>query len=179
MKTINRLTGTKEPKPEPHDSPEISNGKFSMSNYPTDTAQLLDDLTQTLNRFVILPQWAAQTLALWILHTYAFHLRDVTTYIGLESPEKRCGKTTLVTVLAELVNRPEVAANISSSAFFRTIEENPPTPLIDEADPLLPGNDELRGILNSGYSRKTAYVLRVSYAPAPKSDAGGPATPTR
>jgi hypothetical protein len=119
---------------------------------------LLNDLRHTLNRFVVLPQWAPETLALWILHTYAFHLRDVTTYLGLESREKRCGKTTLVTVLAELVNRPEVAANISSSAFFRIIQENQPTLLIDEADTLLPGNDELRGILNSGYTCAKGYL---------------------
>jgi len=30
-------------------------------------------------------------VALWIMHTYAFQLRDVSTYVGIESPEKRCG----------------------------------------------------------------------------------------
>ena len=33
--------------------------------------------------------------------------------------------------------------------------------LIDEGDTFLQGNDELKGILNSGYTRKTAYVVRV------------------
>jgi hypothetical protein len=61
-----------------------------------------------------------------------------------------------------LVNRPVVAANISSPALFRVIEEVRPTLLIDEADTFLQGNDELRGILNSGYTRKTAYVVRVA-----------------
>src|SRR3954463_3262964 len=130
---------------------------------PVDGAALLDELYQALTRFVVLPKWGAEALALWVVHTYAFPLRDVSTYIGLESPEKRCGKTTLLTVLSELVNRPVVAANISSPAFFRVIEETQPTLLIDEADTLLQGNDELRGILNSGYTRKTAYVVRVSH----------------
>ena len=31
-----------------------------------------------------------------------------------------------------------------------------------EADAFLQGNDEMRGILNAGYSRETAYVVRVS-----------------
>jgi hypothetical protein len=126
--------------------------------------ELLNDLASVLSRFVVLPKWAAETLALWTLHTYAFQLRDVTAYVGIESPEKRCGKTTLLTVLSELVNRPVVAANISSPAFFRVIEEARPTLLIDEADTLLTGNDELRGILNAGYSRKTAFVVRVGQA---------------
>src|SRR5882757_8247305 len=123
---------------------------------------LLDALEQLIRRFVILPGSAPTALALWILHTYAFQLRDVSTYLGIESPEPRCGKTTLLTVLLELVHRPIVAANISSPAFFRLIAETRPTLLIDEADTLLQGNDELRGILNSGYTRKTAYVVRVA-----------------
>jgi len=129
---------------------------------PVDGAALLHDLCQVFGRYVVLPKSAPEALALWTLHTYAFQWRDVSTYLGLESPEKRCGKTTLLTVLSELVNRPVVAANISSPALFRVIEEMRPTLLIDEADTFLQGNDELRGILNSGYSRKTAYVVRVA-----------------
>src|SRR4051794_4066477 len=92
--------------------------------------ELLDEVTRILKRYVVLPEFAAETLALWTLHTYAFELRDVTTYIGIESPEKRCGKTTLLDVLSEMVNRPVVAANISSPAFFRVIEDTKPTLLI-------------------------------------------------
>ena len=66
--------------------------------------------------------------------------------MGIESPEKRCGKTTLLSVLNKLVHRPVPAANISSPAFFRVIQELQPTLLIDEADTfLVRGNDELRG----------------------------------
>src|SRR5437868_196982 len=101
---------------------------------------LLNDLRNLLQRFLVLPKWAPETLALWILHTYASELRDVSTYIGIESPVKRCGKTTLLTVLSELVNRPLVAANISSPAFYRMIEETQPTLFIDETDTYVPGN---------------------------------------
>jgi len=61
---------------------------------PVDGRALLDALCRVLGRFVVLPPWAQEVLALWTLHTYAFELRDITTYIGIESPEKRCGKTT-------------------------------------------------------------------------------------
>ncbi len=135
---------------------------------PVDAVLLLDDLATLVRRFVVLPEYADSALALWILHTYAFELRDVTAYVGIESPEKRCGKTTLLTVLGELVNRPIISSNISSPAFFRVIEELRPTLLIDEADTFLQGNDELRGILNSGYTRKTAFVVRVSNQPSDK-----------
>src|SRR3954464_13802467 len=52
--------------------------------------------------------------------------------------------------------------NFFIEAVYRAIEEKQPTLLIDEADTFLQGNDELRGILNSGYTRKTAFVVRVA-----------------
>src|SRR5438477_9499778 len=64
-------------------------------------------------------------------------------------------KTTLMTLLSELVNRPEPAANISSPAFYRAIEELRPTLLIDEADTLLPDRKSTR--LNSSH-------MSISYA---------------
>src|SRR5205807_2657154 len=131
--------------------PELVDGKI-----------LLDALVVVLKRFVILPASAPETLALWILHTYAFKLRDVSTYIGVESPEKQCGKTTLLTVLNELAHRAVTASNISPPAFFRVIEDLSPTLLIDEADTFLRGNEQLKGILNAGYKKKTAFVLRAS-----------------
>ncbi len=153
-------------------------GHLEMAN-ETQGAKLLEELRQTLRRFVVLPSYAAETLALWILHTYAFELRKVTTYIGLASPEKRCGKTTLLGVLTDLVNRPISAANISSSALFRVIAEKRPTLLIDEADTFLDGNEELRGILNSGYHRKGAYVMRVASGGISSEDEDGGPTASR
>ena len=129
---------------------------------PVEGKALLDDLAQTFTRFVILPKWAAEALALWTLHTYGFQLRDVSTYIGIESPLKRCGKTTLLELLGELACRAVSSANISPPAFFRVIEEFCPTLLIDEADTFLPGNDQLKGIFNSGYKKKNSFVLRAN-----------------
>ncbi len=135
---------------------------------------LLDALVAVIRKYVVLGQWAAEALALWVVHTYAFELRRMATYIGIESPEKRCGKTTLLTVLCELVNRPVMASNISSPAFYRTIAEKKPTMLIDEADTVLQRNRELRGILNAGCARKTGYVIRVT---AEKGQAGNGGKP--
>lgn len=139
---------------------------------PVDGEVLLEELSQPLRRVVVLPRWAEETLALFVLHSYAFELRDVSTYVGIESPEKRCGKTTLMIVLSELVNRPEVAANISSPAFYRMIEETQPTLFIDEVDTYLRGNAPLRGILNAGYSRKMAYVVRVANESVERGELG-------
>jgi len=122
---------------------------------------LLNEIKAFLTCFVVLPRWAAETVPLWTVHTFAFELRRVATYLGLESPVRECGKTTLMTLISKLVNRPLPASNVSSPAFYRSIHELHPTLLIDEADTLLPGNAQLRGILNAGYTQDMAYVLRI------------------
>jgi putative DNA primase/helicase len=44
---------------------------------------------------------------------------------------------------------------------FRIIDQDTPTVLIDQADTFLTKNDVLRGILNSGHRRNTAFVMRA------------------
>src|SRR2546423_15461633 len=117
---------------------------------PVDGAMLLDQVSGIVRRVVVLPQWAPEALSLWTPHTYAFPLREVSTYVGVESPEKRCGKTTLLGVLGKLVNRPVMAANISSPAFFRVIEEMQPTLLSEQADTFLPMQTDRPGALDAG-----------------------------
>src|ERR1043166_8220935 len=132
---------------------------------PVNGQVLFDDLKRWLMRFVIMARWVPETVVLWDVHTFAFELRRVSPYLGIESPESECGKTTLMTLLTKLVNRPQPASNISSPAFYRAIHELRPTLLVDEADTLLPGNAQLRGILNAGYTPDLAYVWRVVSEP--------------
>ena len=141
-------------------------------NEAVDGVELLDGLRELLWRFVVLPRWTPEMLALWIVHTYAWGFRTVTTYVGVVSPEKRCGKTTLLTILSKLARRALVASNISPPALFRVIERARPTLLIDEADAFLQGKEELRGILNAGYNADSAYVIRIDPAEAGSVDGG-------
>jgi putative DNA primase/helicase len=91
------------------------------------------------------------TAALWVVHTYLLDCFGISPRLAITSPEKGCGKTTALDVLARLVWRPLPTANVTVSAMFRVIDMRRPTLLIDEADTFLPDNDELRGILNSGH----------------------------
>jgi len=65
-----------------------------------------------------------------------------------------------MTLLSELVPRALPASNISTAAVFRAVVAYHPTMLIDEADSFLNEREELRGILNSGHSRRQAHVVR-------------------
>lgn len=127
---------------------------------PVDGATLLIELTATFRRFLALPKHADAACALWVLHTHAFEASPITPRLAITSPEKRCGKTTLLELVGALVAKPQMASNISAAAVFRTIELCRPTLLIDEADTFLGENEELRGVLNSGH-RRSGEVIRV------------------
>jgi len=129
---------------------------------PVDGAALLGDLAQTYRRFVSLPDGGAEALALWIVFTYALDAFDVAPILALCSPLKRCGKTTTEDVTSVLAKRPLAAANISAAALYRTVECFAPTLIVDEADTFLLTNLALRGIINSGHTRATAFVIRTA-----------------
>jgi putative DNA primase/helicase len=123
-------------------------------------ARLLDALMAQYEKYVVLPPHAAVAVALWTMHTWTIDAVDISPILGIISPEKRCGKTTLLMILNRLARRASLASNISAPALFRYIEAEQPTLLIDEADSFLKDNEELRGILNSGHSREAAFVIR-------------------
>ena len=125
-----------------------------------DGAELLDTVAGHLSRHVVLPEHAACAIALWILHCYVFAALWISPILAIMSPQKRCGKTTLLTLVGSLVPKRILAANISSAALFRCIDKFRPTLLVDEGDTSLVKNDELRGILNAGHTRDTASVIR-------------------
>jgi putative DNA primase/helicase len=135
--------------PEPEPWPEPVNG-----------AELLDALAASIRRHVVMPNHSADTAALWVLHTYLLDCSGISPRLAVTSPEKNCGKTTLLDVLSHLVMRPLLTANATVSAIFRVVEMQQPTLLIDEADTFLSENEELRGILNSGH-RKGGAVIRT------------------
>jgi putative DNA primase/helicase len=124
-------------------------------------SELLSQIEAMLTRYVVLSEGTPTALSLWVIFTYAFELFRISPRLALLSPTPRCGKTTVLTLLTELVQRPLAASNITPAAVFRTIEVAHPTLLIDEADTFLRDNEELRGVLNSGHSKGAAYVIRT------------------
>ena len=123
--------------------------------------ELLDALIEHFCRFAVLPDEAAPILALWVLHAHAHDAASVSPILAVLSPEKRCGKTTVLSLVQAVTPRALSTSNITSAALFRTVEGWAPTLLIDEADTFLRNNEELRGVLNSGHNRLTACVVRT------------------
>lgn len=126
-----------------------------------DGTALLAALVSVIRHHVSLPRHAAEAVALWVVWSYSIDLFDIAPRLAVLSPEKRCGKTTLLEIVSCLAPRPLLVSGITPSAIFRTIEAAKPTLLIDEADTFTDGNEELRGILNSGHTRASACIIRT------------------
>jgi putative DNA primase/helicase len=123
--------------------------------------KLLTVLSEAVRRHLIPPKAAANSVALWVLHTWVFERFQHTPRLTIRSPAKRCGKSTLLELLQIVTRRPLKADNISAAGMFRTVEAlSPCSLLIDEADAFLRENEQLRGIMNSGFERG-GMVIRV------------------
>ena len=129
---------------------------------PVDGADLLEEMVLAISRYVVLPYGGATAAALWVMHAHAHDASEVSPILAISSPEKRCGKTTLLHLLGALVPRTLPASNITAAALFRAVEKFHPTILVDEADTFLRDNEELRGVLNSGHARASAVVVRCA-----------------
>jgi hypothetical protein len=128
---------------------------------PVDGDALLSAITRAVHGFIVCDGATAQAAALWIAMTWFMGAVDVAPIATITAPEKRCGKSQLLTLIGRLANRPLTASNITPAALFRAVELWEPTLLIDEADAFMKENEELRGLLNCGHTRDSAYVVRT------------------
>ncbi|MFM0715931.1 DUF3631 domain-containing protein [Paraburkholderia strydomiana] len=128
---------------------------------PVDGAELLNEIATAIRRFVVADVETIAAVALWIVAAWFVEVLHVAPMLMIDAPERACGKTQLLTVAGRLVPRPATAAGISPSALFRMVEKYTPTLLIDEIETVLTREaEELRGLLNCGHSRDSAYVWR-------------------
>ena len=89
---------------------------------PVDGAALLREIVALLRKHAILPRGADVAIALWIVGTYAYDAFRIWPKLLLSSPEKRCGKSTLLEIVHGMSHRALVASNITPSAIFRCID---------------------------------------------------------
>jgi hypothetical protein len=127
---------------------------------PVRGSELVDDLCDVFDRHVVLSESASLACALWTLHAHTHDAATHSPILDISSPTKRCGKTQLLATLSPLVPKPLPAANVTAATVFRAIELWRPTLLIDEADTFLAERSDLRGVLNSGHTKASAFVLR-------------------
>jgi hypothetical protein len=125
------------------------------------TAELLDEMHSALTSYVVLPSAASgDAVTLWIAATHCLPAFQHAPRLAIVSPEKRCGKSRLLDIIAGTCHEPLMTINATVAAVFRSIGgDKPPTLLVDEADTLFgskkvaENNEELRALLNAGHQR--------------------------
>ncbi len=128
---------------------------------------LLDELRSAVARFVLLPdQHTLDAVTLWIAATHLQQQFQHAPRLAITGPQKRCGKSRLLDVVDATVHRPILTVNATGAAIFRSISDEPPTLLVDEADTIFTGkaseqSEILRGLLNAGHQRGRK-AMRVS-----------------
>ena len=127
---------------------------------PVNGAAILNDFIATIHRFCVLPEHADIVMAFWALHAHAHDASDISPTLAFTSPEKRCGKSTRAVGHLGTGSPADACRQHQSGGSVRVVESFKPTVLIDEGDTFLAESDELRGILNGGHNRLTAYVWR-------------------
>ncbi len=135
-------------------------------NHSDDGAQLLDDLSHFLARFVVYPsEHALHAHTLWIAHAWLMDSWESTPRIAFLSPEPGSGKSRALEVTEPLVPRPVHAVNCTPAYLFRKVSDpdGEPTILYDECDtlfgPKAKDHEEIRGMINAGH-RKGAMAGR-------------------
>ncbi|OLM28358.1 DNA primase [Pseudonocardia sp. Ae717_Ps2] len=96
-------------------------------------------------------------VTLWIAATHAQPAWAHAPRLVIRAPEKRCGKSRLLDVVEGACHQPFITVNATAAAVYRSITQDPPTMLVDEADtifgPKADGHEDLRGLLNAGHQR--------------------------
>ena len=126
-----------------------------------DGVELLNEIVAVFKKYLVLPKGAVEAMALWVMHTYCLAAAWISPLLIILSPTKQCGKTTLLTLLGSIVDKPLPSSNVTAPTLFRGIDKHQPTLLLDEADTFLKDDEAMRGIINSGHNRSSAFAMRL------------------
>jgi Protein of unknown function (DUF3631) len=150
----------------PRQAAAASNAE-SPAVFDGDPAGLLDELARFLRSYVAFPSsHAGVAVTLWAAHTHLAAGFESTPRLALLSPEKQCGKSRVLELLALLCAGAETLSDASPAYLYRRIGAGTVTVLLDEADAIWKRgkSDEtaeaLRSVINAGH-RKSATVGRV------------------
>ncbi len=98
--------------------------------------------------------------SLWVILTYCYDAFRILPMLGVTSPTKRCGKSTLAEVLEAIVYKGIPASSLTPAVTFRLIEQYQPCLIADEMDTYIVDNPDLRGVFNAGHTHRLAFVWR-------------------
>jgi hypothetical protein len=132
-----------------------------------DGAELLDRVRGRLTKHVAFANEHQSVAAtLWPAATHGLGCWHHATRLAITSPQKRCGKSRLLDILAGISHSPMMCADSTTPAIYRSLgyaddqgAAKTPTLFVDEADALFgtkrvaERNEDLRALFNAGFQR--------------------------
>lgn len=133
-------------------------------NSVTSVTGVTDRVKSYLNRFMVVTDWQADAVALFVLHTYCIEAATYTPYLHVWSAERESGKSTLLDIMKNLVWNPMDTSYVSAAGLRRMFNE-PRTLLWDEIDQVFARRSEdiaeVRQVLNAGFKRGEVVLINV------------------
>jgi putative DNA primase/helicase len=126
---------------------------------PVDGVELFNAVAEVIGRYTYMHQGSIYAAALWTIFTHCRAAFAFSPRLAITAPERECGKSTLMEVLAMMAWRACLIGDPTGPVLFRTIEAVFPTLFVDEADMGMEDRKDLLAILNMGW-RKGWRVLR-------------------
>jgi hypothetical protein len=124
---------------------------------PVGGMDIFKDIYTLLGQVMWMTDSARMTVTFWVIAAFAFTVFRKFPYLRIKSADRNCGKSTLVDLLAELVFKPLIAADVTPAGLYRAAEEFQPTILLDEFDNA-EQIKELTQLLNAGYDANRVAV---------------------
>ncbi len=128
---------------------------------PIDPAALLNEVSETIRRYIVLDVEQADAMALWAAFTWFIDAVKVAPLAIITAPEMACGKSQLLDLMAKIVMRPLSSNNMKTATLFRIAEKWHPSLMLDEVDLMLKSDDEIINLVNAGHHRGASQVWRL------------------
>jgi Protein of unknown function (DUF3631) len=135
--------------------------KIGPNHGADDGGEILQDIINTINKYLVISENDALLAALWAMYTHVFDAYRVTPYLLITSPVAICGKSTLLKVLKVLVFNQHYIDRGSTSALFRRIDRDRPTLLLNEADEFIKKGQDYEYLLNGGFEYEGQITISV------------------
>ena len=112
VKTLDEAVKAAKARSRVNDANSPANSNLLFQEVPlwhqaVDIKDLLLDLVIIFDRFAILPRHSSVTLALWVCFSWCIDSASTAPILAIVSPEKRCGKTTILSLLKLLIFLPK------------------------------------------------------------------------
>jgi hypothetical protein len=128
---------------------------------PPAFSEIADSIHCLIKTHCVVTNEEAHAITLFIMASWVFDTFRIFPRLALISPEKRCGKSTLMEVISCVTNKSLMVSSATGAVISRLASKGAPTLMLDEADTFIKNAEPVvLGIINSGHCKATAKVLK-------------------